>query len=71
MTPEEIAPPFESWEAHLKDLPERDLLVMANEYRWLDTEVQAEEEGEEFHRRREAIIAECRRRGLSRPAPKS
>lgn len=62
---DEIAPPFEHWEARLKDLSERDLKQLASDYRWLDERARAPEEGAEFHRRREAIIAECERRGMS------
>jgi hypothetical protein len=61
---EEIAPPFENWDAHLKALDDRDLTDLAKDYRWLDDEARASEEGPEFHARREAIIAECERRGL-------
>lgn len=62
---EEIAPPFENWEDHLKALDERDLSQLAQDYRWLDEEARAEEERGEFRARRLAIIAECERRGLS------
>jgi hypothetical protein len=66
MTPEEVAPPFENWDQHLKALDEPSLRQLARDYGWLDGEARAQEEGPEFHRRREAVIAECRRRGLSR-----
>jgi hypothetical protein len=62
---EEVAPPFESWEAHLKALDDRDLVDIAKDYRWLDEEARAEEERSEFRARRLAIIAECDRRGMS------
>jgi hypothetical protein len=61
---EETAPPFENWDAHLKALDNRDLIDLARDYRWLDDEAHAHDEGPEFHARREAVIAECQRRGL-------
>jgi hypothetical protein len=61
---EEIAPPFENWEEHLRALSDRDLTQLAKDYRWLDEEARAEQERAEFHNRREAVIAECERRGL-------
>jgi hypothetical protein len=61
---EEIAPPFENWDEHLKALDDRDLIEMAKDYRWLDDRARAEEEGADFRRRREVIIAELERRGL-------
>jgi hypothetical protein len=61
---EEKAPPFENWAEHLKALSDRDLTQLAKDYRWLDERARAEEEREAFHSRREAIIAECQRRGL-------
>ncbi len=60
---DEIAPPYENWEEHLKALSDRDLMQLAKDYRWLDERARAPEEGADFHRRREAIIAECERRG--------
>jgi hypothetical protein len=65
---DEIAPPFENWEAHLRALDNRDLIELAEDYRWLDEEARAEEEGPEFRARRDAVIAECERRGLSEVA---
>jgi hypothetical protein len=62
---EEIAPPFENWDEHLKALDDRDLADLAKDYRWLDEEARAEQERAEFRSRREAIVAECERRGLS------
>ena len=62
---EEIAPPFETWEEHLKALADRDLTQLAKDYRWLDEEARAQEERADFRRRREAIIVECERRGKS------
>ena len=63
--PEEIAPPPESWDEHLKSLEDHDLSILANDYRWLDEEARAEEERAEFRARRLAIIGECQRRGMS------
>jgi hypothetical protein len=63
--PEEIAPPFENWEEHLKALADRDLSELAKDYRWLDEEARPEEERGEFRARRLAIIAECQGRGMS------
>ena len=65
---EEIAPPFESWEDHLRALDDRDLAQLAKDYRWLDEEARAQEERADFRWRREAVIAECERRGLSEMA---
>ncbi len=62
---EEIAPPFETWEAHLKTLDDRELSALASDYRWLDEEARSQEESSEFHRRREAIMKECERRGMA------
>ncbi len=62
--PEETAPPFESWTEHLKSLDENQLCDLARDYQWLDERTRAEQAGEEFHRRREAVIAECERRGM-------
>jgi len=60
---EETPPPFENWEEHLRQLSDRDLAALAEDYRWLDEEAAARDEREEFHRRREALVAECVRRG--------
>jgi len=38
---------------------------LANDDRWLDEEARAQEERADFRRRREAVIAECERRGKS------
>lgn len=65
---EEIAPPFENWEQHLRGLSDRDLAALAGDYRWLDEEARANDERGEFRRRREAIIAECERRGMREAA---
>jgi hypothetical protein len=62
---EEKAPPFENWEEHLRALSDRDLTQLAKDYRWLDEEARAKEERSEFRARREAVIAECEKRGLS------
>jgi hypothetical protein len=64
MTPEETAPPFESWPEHLKSLGDRELRQLAGDYRWLDDEARLREERPEFHKRREKMIAECERRGM-------
>ncbi len=66
MTPEETAPPFESWDQHLKGLDDQTLTQLARDYGWLDGDARAREEGLEFHRRRKAVIAECERRGMNR-----
>src|SRR5689334_21356677 len=63
MDKQEVAPPRESWEAHLKELDDRQLTELARDYRWLDEEAQRPESRAEFRRRRDAIIAECERRG--------
>jgi hypothetical protein len=64
MKHEEVAPPLERWPEHLHDLPDGELEALANDYRWLDEESHASVQPE-FHKRREAIIAECKRRGRS------
>ena len=61
---EEKAPPVETWPQHLAELGDRQLSQLAKDYRWLDEEAAAKTSGEEFHRRREAVIAECERRGM-------
>ncbi len=61
---EEKAPPLETWPEHLRELGDRQLSQLAKDYEWLDEEAAARESHEEFHARREAIIAECERRGM-------
>jgi hypothetical protein len=51
----------------LKDLGDRELSELAKDYEWLDEEARPREEREDFHRRREAVIAECERRGVTSP----
>ncbi len=68
MTREETAPPTESWPEHLKALSDQDLKRFADDYRWLNEENRPEEQRGEFARRREAILQECERRGLSEAA---
>jgi hypothetical protein len=65
MPKEEIAPPFETWAEHLTALGDRELAELAKDYCWLEVEAQAPEQGPEFHRRREAVVAECMRRGMT------
>jgi hypothetical protein len=60
---EEIAPPFENWEEHLKAISDRDLVTLAKDYRWLNEEARPQEGRDDFEARRRAIIAECERRG--------
>jgi hypothetical protein len=60
---EEVAPPFEHWDQHLKALSDKDLAKLADEYRWLNEALRPEAQRAEFSRRREAIVAECDRRG--------
>ena len=62
---EEIAPPFENWGEHLKALSDRDLVEVAKDYRWLTDEARAQEESAEFRSRREEVILELERRGMS------
>jgi len=38
---EEIAPPFERWPEHLRDLDDRALTELAKDYRWLSEEARA------------------------------
>lgn len=61
---DEKAPPSETWFEHLRELGDRQLSQLAKDYQWLDEEAAAQESREEFHARREAIIAECERRGM-------
>jgi hypothetical protein len=61
---EEIAPDPGSWTEHLGDLADRDIVALAKDYRWLDEEARPRDAREEFRRRREAVLAECERRGL-------
>jgi hypothetical protein len=75
---EEIAPPFESWPEHLGELDDRQLRELAKDYRWLDEETFSGEGAAEFHRRREQVIAELERRGMTdvanecrQPSPES
>lgn len=60
----EKAPPAESWPDHLRQLGDRQLSQLAIDYQWLDEEARAEQASEEFHQRRQAVIAECERRGM-------
>ncbi len=62
---EEKAPPFENWNEHLRSLGDRELADLARDYRWLDEKAHAQPREDDFHRRRQAIIAECERRGLT------
>jgi hypothetical protein len=64
MDQQEIAPPYESWTDHLKALGNKELSELARDYRWLDEESRSEEQPE-FRKRREAVIAECERRGMA------
>ena len=62
---EEVAPPAEGWPEHLKDLSDKDLMELAKDYRWLSDEAETPSDTDaEFERRRQAVIAECERRGL-------
>jgi hypothetical protein len=64
MEREEVAPPYETWPEHLKALANEDLTDLAADYCWLTEKNRPEDEREEFRQRREAIIAECERRGM-------
>lgn len=68
MTREEVAPDFESWPEHLEDLNEQDLTDLAADYCWLTEKNRPQDQRNEFRRRREAILAECERRGMSHAA---
>jgi hypothetical protein len=61
---EEVAPPREKWPEHLKDLPDEEIIALAGDYCWLTEQNRPEEERGEFTKRRQAILAECERRGL-------
>src|SRR3954451_10005735 len=58
---EETAPPFESWNEHLRGLDDQQMIELAKDYRWLDEEARPQEERAEFRSRREAVLAECER----------
>lgn len=65
MEQQETAPPLEKkWSEHLKDLGDRELAELAKDYKWLEDEAHADANGA-FHTRRQAIISECERRGMS------
>jgi len=64
MRPEENAPSFESWPEHLKALGNKELTELAGDYCWLTERNRPQGERELFHKRRQAIIAECERRGI-------
>jgi len=68
MKSEETAPPFESWTEHLKALGIEELTDLAGDYGWLTERNRPAEERELFRKRREAIIAECERRGIPEAA---
>ncbi len=57
-----------SWPEHLKDLGDRDLEELAGDYCWLMEKNRPEEQRNEFRQRREAILAECERRGMTEAA---
>jgi hypothetical protein len=59
---------YETWPEHLKALGIRELTNLAGDYSWLLEKNRPEEEREEFRRRRDAIIAECERRGMPEAA---
>src|SRR4051794_8176001 len=64
MKSEETAPPYESWTDHLKAIGDKELTELAGDYGWLTERNRPAEERELFRTRREAIIAECERRGI-------
>ena len=68
MAREETAPPIENWSGHLAALGDQELAELARDYRWLTDENRLGEKRQEFRNRREAIIAECERRGMKEAA---
>jgi hypothetical protein len=68
MTPDEVAPPRESWPEHLKELGNQELTELAGDYCWLTERNRPEDQRSEFTQRRKAIIAECERRGIAEAA---
>jgi hypothetical protein len=68
MTPEEAAPAFESWPEHLSALGNEELTALAGDYCWLTERNKPEDQRAEFEKRRNAIIAECERRGIPQAA---
>jgi hypothetical protein len=68
MTRDETAQGYETWAEHLKALGNRELTDLAGDYCWLTEKNRPEDQRKEFQKRREAILAECERRGLSEAA---
>ena len=64
MKPEDAAPKLERWPEHLKDVDDQELVGLAGDYCWLTEKNTPEDQRGEFRKRREAILAECERRGL-------
>jgi hypothetical protein len=63
-----MAPRPGTWPEHLKDVGDRELIQLAGDYCWLLEKNRPAEERGEFQKRREAILAECERRGLEEAA---
>jgi hypothetical protein len=68
MKQKETAPPLERWPEHLKAIGDRELTELAGDYCWLTERNKPQEQRAEFRKRREAIIAECERRGIPEAA---
>ncbi len=66
--PEEVAPPVERWEEHLREIDNDQLANLARDYNWLNGESVSEESRSAFQLRRQAIIKECERRGMTEAA---
>jgi hypothetical protein len=66
--PEEVAPPFEKWEEHLRGIDNGQLANLARDYNWLNGESLSDESRSAFQLRRQAIIKECERRGMAEVA---
>jgi hypothetical protein len=62
--PKEVAPPFERWEEHLREIDNGQLADLARDYNWLNGESLSDESRSAFELRRQAIIRECARRGM-------
>jgi len=68
MIHEHVAPHLETWNEHLKDISDRELTLLAGDYCWLLEKNRPEHQRDEFREKREAILAECERRGLAKAA---
>ena len=64
----ETAPRAGSWVEHLSAVSDEELTTLSADYCWILEKNRPEEERETFRQRREAILAECQKRGLTEAA---